>query len=253
MLLDRLALGPARRRRWMSRRLAELDRLDALDARPGEYAAVPAPRRHAPAARAGMAWVAALAIVGTAGLLWARDAVGASADAPGFGVVAARPLPVDASRGRMLPPVAGPGGSGGFAFMTSSPTGPARYDPCRPIHVVVNDADAPPGADAIVAGAIERLSAATGLRIVVDGRTDEQPADHRPTTDPARYGTGWSPVLLAWTSPGQVPRLGGPTAGLGEAPRSRTAGDASSMSPARSISTDRTSRPCSPGRTDAHR
>ncbi len=197
----------------MTRRLAELDRLDAL---PAECSAGPAPRRHAPAARSGIVWVVALAVVGTAGLPWARDAVGASADAPWFvPVPTARRLPVDASTGRVLPSVAGPAGSSGFAVMTPFPTGPARYDPCRPIHIVVNDADAPPGAEAIVAGAVQRVSAATGLRIVVDGTTDEPPAGHRRTTDPHRYGTGWSPVLLAWTSPEQVPRLDGPTAGLG--------------------------------------
>ena len=216
MLLDRLALGPARRRHWMTRRLAELDALDALDARFGGYAAVPAARRRAPAARAGVAWVAALAVAGTAGLLWARSAVGATAEVTGFASVAAsRPLPADAATGRLLPPVAGPSGSGGFAFMASSAAGPARYDPCRPIHLVVNDAAAPPGADAIVAPAVERVSAATGLSIVVDGPTDEPATEHRPTSDPARYGRGWSPVLLAWTTPRQIPRLGGATAGLG--------------------------------------
>jgi hypothetical protein len=54
---------------------------------------------------------------------------------------------------------------------------------------------------------------------VVDGRTDEQPGRDRPLRDPQRYGRGWSPVLVAWTTPEQVPGLAGRVAGLGGSSR----------------------------------
>ncbi len=88
---------------------------------------------------------------------------------------------------------------GAFAFEQRSPDGsPARWDPCTPIHYVVNLTDAPPTAAADVAGAIARVSAATGIGFVADGITDEEPSRSRPNEEPARYGHRWAPLLIAW-------------------------------------------------------
>ena len=106
-----------------------------------------------------------------------------------------------------------------LAHQPGRPDDPVTYDPCRTLHVVVNDELAPPGSDGLVVEAATTVAAATGLHIVVDGRTDEQPRKDRPLRDPGRYGRGWSPVLLAWTTPEQVPRLAGRTAGLGGSSR----------------------------------
>jgi hypothetical protein len=122
-------------------------------------------------------------------------------------------------------------GTGAYRFLAHQPGrpgDPVAYDPCRTLHVVVNDALAPPGSEGLVADAATVVSAATGLRIVVDGPTDEQPARDRPLRDPPRYGRGWSPVLVAWSTPERVPGLAGRTVGLGGS--SRVADDVSGRS-----------------------
>ena len=68
------------------------------------------------------------------------------------------------------------------------------YDPCRPIHYVTRPDGAPPGADGLIAAAVGRASAATGLRFVNDGHTTEGASKQRPALqpDPVRrpVGTG---------------------------------------------------------------
>jgi hypothetical protein len=91
---------------------------------------------------------------------------------------------------------------------------PVRWDPCRPIHLVVNLADAPPGADELLREAVARVSAATGLTFAIEGTTDEPPGGH-PRIDTARYGNRWAPVLVAWTDPSAEPGLAGNVVGLG--------------------------------------
>ena len=115
--------------------------------------------------------------------------------------------------------VTGTGAYGFLAHQPGRPDEPVAYDPCRPIHLVVNDALAPPRSDELVAEAAGAVAAATGLHLVVDGRTDEQPERGRTLRDPPRYGRGWSPVLVAWTTPQQVPGLAGRVAGLGGSSR----------------------------------
>ncbi|MGH3385814.1 MAG: matrixin family metalloprotease [Nocardioidaceae bacterium] len=114
-------------------------------------------------------------------------------------------------------PAPAPAQRGEFAFLHTQPgqpDQPVAYDPCRPIRVVVNNAEAPPGADRLLDEAIDTVSAATGLQFAIDGETDERPTLGRRPTDPDRYGDGWSPVLVAWTAPAVVSRLRGTTTGL---------------------------------------
>jgi hypothetical protein len=92
---------------------------------------------------------------------------------------------------------------------------PVAYDPCRPIHVVVNARTAPAIGDPLLDDALSHLRTATGLQISVEGRTDEVPTDDRPSFQPDRYGDRWAPVLVAWSDPAAVPGLAGPVAGLG--------------------------------------
>jgi hypothetical protein len=115
-------------------------------------------------------------------------------------------------------PAATPPGSDAYRFLAHQagrPDEPVTYDPCSTMHIVVNDTLAPAGSDHILAEAVSAVASATGLRLVVDGRTDEAPTRARPLRDPAHYGRGWSPVLVAWTTPEQVPGLKGRPAGLG--------------------------------------
>jgi len=93
--------------------------------------------------------------------------------------------------------------AGAYAFEQRNPDGsPARWDPCTPIHYVVNLSAAPPGAAADVAGAIARVAAATGLTFLADGSSTEIPSKARPSEEPARYGHRWAPLLIAWTHTG---------------------------------------------------
>jgi hypothetical protein len=109
-------------------------------------------------------------------------------------------------------------GSGSYRFLahqTGRPDDPVTYDPCRSVAVVVNDAIAPPGTDRILDEALSDVAGATGLTFARNGRTDEQPGRSRPL----RYGSGWSPVLVAWTTPDVVPGLRGRPVGLGGSAR----------------------------------
>ncbi|KGN30514.1 hypothetical protein N802_06775 [Knoellia sinensis KCTC 19936] len=150
-----------------------------------------------------------LALVLTGGLLWVRQAAKEPIDqiAAIVTVTERPPLPNDVGS---APVAAGPRpvvGSGGYTFMTENGRGPAAYDPCRPLHVVMNPSSAPAGAEALLDAAIEQIGPAAGLQIVVDGLTDEPAAESRPPTDRARYGNRWSPVLVAWTDRNQSPGL----------------------------------------------
>ncbi|GAC1312346.1 MAG: hypothetical protein NVSMB12_02170 [Acidimicrobiales bacterium] len=85
-----------------------------------------------------------------------------------------------------------------YAFtLTNSDGTPVRWNPCAPIHYVTNLAEAPPSASGDVAQALQILSAASGLSFVNDGSTNEIPSSNRPIDQP-RYGSGHSPLLIAW-------------------------------------------------------
>lgn len=59
---------------------------------------------------------------------------------------------------------------GAHAFLDRATDGsPYRWNPCQPIHFVVNPDHEPSGAQADIHEAIARLSAATGIRFVDDG------------------------------------------------------------------------------------
>ncbi|HEY2429649.1 MAG TPA: matrixin family metalloprotease [Acidimicrobiales bacterium] len=77
------------------------------------------------------------------------------------------------------------------------------------IHYVVNLSDAPPTAASDVAGAIARLSQATGITFVDDGATTEMPSQERAAVQSSRYGPGWAPLLIAWTRPAESDYLPG--------------------------------------------
>jgi len=120
---------------------------------------------------------------------------------------------VAAADGRPAPAPPVPTGDGPHAFIELEPDGdPITWDPCDAIHFVVNDERAPEGADAILAEAVAEVEAGTGLDLVDDGATDETAPigdTERPDSDPARYGDGWSPVLIHWTDAAADPALEG--------------------------------------------
>ena len=111
-----------------------------------------------------------------------------------------------------------PPDTGPFEFMSVQPqhgAKPVAYDPCRPLHLIVNNHTAPPGAAQLLQQAVAEVGTATGLDLVLDGATDEPPSDDRPAYQRDRYGDRWAPVLVAWSDPGESPRLAGDVAGEG--------------------------------------
>ena len=203
---------------WLRHRIEE----DELEARAAAWSARTASRR---AAR--RRWVSAGLIVAmVAGLIYWSSSDGSNT--PVFASHGAdqvvgpaggtgRPPPSAEQQDSPLgsPPSAGADG-GTYAFLHVQADGsPVAYDPCRPVHFVINRGNAPAETDALVLEAIDRVSAATGLVFVNDGTSDELPSETRAAYQPDRYPDRWAPILIAWTDPGQVPMLTGDTAGVG--------------------------------------
>ena len=116
--------------------------------------------------------------------------------------------PSDAGASPLARPALAPLGAAGFAFLASRPDGsPVRFDPCRPLHLVVRPDGEPPGGRALLLAVLGELSAATGLQLIVDGETDEGPDEARVPYQPERYGDRWAPVLVTWSSPDETTML----------------------------------------------
>jgi len=96
-------------------------------------------------------------------------------------------------------------------YQPKYPGVPVTYSPCDPIHVVVNDAFGPKGADGVIEEALAEVEKASGLDFVVDGKTSEPYSADRPL----HKNGEWNPVLIAWSSPDLVARLEGSVGGLG--------------------------------------
>ncbi|NUS51476.1 MAG: matrixin family metalloprotease, partial [Nocardioidaceae bacterium] len=117
---------------------------------------------------------------------------------------------------RLLPLPTAPAGSGGYELIgISADATPTRFDPCRPLHYVVNPDRAPRGGVGLVRQAVARASAATGLRFTYDGRTDEPWTKTRRPVQRQRYGDRWVPVLIGWATDREDPELAGFVAGVG--------------------------------------
>jgi hypothetical protein len=91
-----------------------------------------------------------------------------------------------------------------YSFLFLQPGGclPVRWNPCMPIHYVINDAMASPAQVADTRQAADEVAQATGISFVFDGSTTEHRSGIQPY-EPSRYGARWAPVLIDWT------RLGG--------------------------------------------
>jgi len=99
---------------------------------------------------------------------------------------------------------------GSYTFLATNSDGtPIRYNPCEPVHYVTNLSEAPSTAAADLAGALTRVTGATGIDFVNDGTTTEIPTSQRSSYQPARYGDRWVPVLVAWATPTESDLLSG--------------------------------------------
>ena len=118
-------------------------------------------------------------------------------------------------------PAPAPRGTGGFKFVRmqrGKANTPVAFDPCRPIHYVVNRTGAPRDGLSLIEQAVKRIHAATGLRFIDDGTTTELPRTDRAAYQPKRYDKNrWAPVLIAWRDEHNYPTLGGNVAGIGGA------------------------------------
>ncbi len=94
------------------------------------------------------------------------------------------------------PVLGAPGETYSYAWVNRDTT-PVRWNPCEPIHWVVNPAGAPAGALDDLMVAMTKVSEASGIRFVRDDDVDESPSTNRPAVIP-RYGDGWAPVLISW-------------------------------------------------------
>ncbi|MEA2452575.1 MAG: hypothetical protein QOG04_1285 [Actinomycetota bacterium] len=97
-------------------------------------------------------------------------------------------------------PEAGIADDRGFKFLNLDPTThqPVRYDPCTPLHYVINPEHAPKGGIEDVQGAIALASQATGIPFAFDGEVDEPVTKDRAFVQEGRYGHRWAPVLIGW-------------------------------------------------------
>jgi hypothetical protein len=123
--------------------------------------------------------------------------------------------PADRQDARIAKAVNDPGGAGSytFAYTQRHSEDPVAYDPCVPIHLVVNPRTIVDGGSAILAEAVDKVQDATGLVLHVDGLAEERPATDRElrTSD----GSAWRPVLVAWSDPTETPRLRDRVVGIG--------------------------------------
>lgn len=102
----------------------------------------------------------------------------------------------------------------GFGFTRMLTDGsPVRWNPCRPIHYVVNADSGPAEATALVREAVARVRRVTGIEFIDDGPTHETPTQRFMTGLVRQRGGGrdsrWAPVLVSWVSSEEFGRLSG--------------------------------------------
>jgi hypothetical protein len=89
-----------------------------------------------------------------------------------------------------------------YSFLFTTPDGcqPVRFNPCDPVHYIVNPANAPAGGLADVHTAMKMIADAGGYTLVDDGVTDSDRFDFgRLAYDPAKYGERWAPIVISWS------------------------------------------------------
>jgi hypothetical protein len=96
-----------------------------------------------------------------------------------------------------------------YSFLFTTPDGcrPLRFNPCEPIHYIVNPENAPAGGLDDVRQAFRIISEVGGYTFVDDGVTDTDRFDfNRLPYDPARYGERWAPIVVSWSRLGSQGR-----------------------------------------------
>ncbi|WP_157432403.1 matrixin family metalloprotease [Aeromicrobium sp. Root472D3] len=121
--------------------------------------------------------------------------------------------PDDAASTPLGVPAARAGDDGQYRLIATQPDGdePVTYDPCAPIHLVVDPRTIVEGGMRLLDQALDEVSEASGLQFVVDGTTDETAPDDETVRSP---DGGWLPVTVTWSDPVASPKLKGSVAGF---------------------------------------
>ena len=103
-----------------------------------------------------------------------------------------------------------------YTLLYPDPSRPSRYvgwQPCTTLHFRVNLKAAPPNAAQDVLVALAQITASTGMHFAYDGTTT-----YLPWKNPAfaGYPIG-TDLVIAWSTPSQVPSLAGDVVGIGGA------------------------------------
>ena len=115
---------------------------------------------------------------------------------------AEEPSVIEVAPPRLLPQVF-PEESGPYEPLLELTSGePTFFDPCRPIHWVVNPANEPPGARDLLVSAFDEIQTRTGLLFVFAGESDENYDWYRdPRNDLyPQINSDWKPVIV-WYLP----------------------------------------------------
>ena len=161
----------------------------------------PVPQRK-PVAQQYRAWLVAAGIVALTVVLH----VVAPSPTTHHGI-SAPPPGVEEAPGPLGHPTPPPGQVHGMASshawldVQPNTTDPVTWDPCRPVHYVVNLTGAPADALPIVQRSVTAASRATGLKLVYDGQTTETISPYRPPYEPSLYPGRWAPVLIQFVNP----------------------------------------------------
>jgi hypothetical protein len=111
----------------------------------------------------------------------------------------ARQLGEDVSADRLkVPPE--PPAEGTWHFIGEDTAGPVAFDACRPIHYRVRLGPGPADGAALVAEAVDRVSAATGLRFVDDGPVEAAPtsASFPSPNTKVDLDEAFAPAVIGW-------------------------------------------------------
>ncbi|MGH9123930.1 MAG: hypothetical protein ACRDZ8_04280 [Acidimicrobiales bacterium] len=84
-----------------------------------------------------------------------------------------------------------------FLFENQSGCLPIRWNPCAPIHYVVNPSNANATELNDVTQAVAQVSQATGIQFIYDGTTTADSQSWQPY-QPTAYPGRWAPVLIQW-------------------------------------------------------
>jgi len=196
-------LAERRRRRRVARLLQQMDRLDAPT---GRRSPAIAARPSSRARRRSVTAVTLLTVL-RMGLF-----VSTLRERPSSSASAFPDRPVDARNARIA--VQAPtSDSDEYAFVATQDgsSEPVTYDPCVPIHLVVDPRTIVDRGMDLLEDALEELRETTGLMFTVDGLTKgPPPAEDAVTKDD---GQSWLPVTVSWSDPKTSPKLAGDVAG----------------------------------------